>query len=43
MNLATIIVDTDRDIGVVAATNFLAIRPTTRSKAIETLYRRHAA
>jgi CubicO group peptidase (beta-lactamase class C family) len=44
MNLATILVDAERDIGVVAATNFPGDHADEAvRKAMETLYRRHAA
>jgi hypothetical protein len=43
MNLATIVVDTDRDIGVVVATNFPSDQAdAVLRKAMETLYRRRA-
>jgi CubicO group peptidase (beta-lactamase class C family) len=44
MNLATILVDTDRDIGIVAATNFPGDQADAALRRVmETLYRRHAA
>jgi CubicO group peptidase (beta-lactamase class C family) len=44
MNLATILVDRDRDIGVVVVTNFPGDQADAAlRKAMETLYRRHTA